>query len=288
MATLIEGCIPISIIGYPKSGTTWVTRLVSDALNSRSGSGYLRHESEIASEGQNRTGKYFVLKSHYSKYDHPSYINPLKNNGEEGSLIIYIVRDFRDVLVSGFFHFNRNLSENKLTYLNTAGELNKSLNRIYFNTQIKRMCRKWCGPLHIMLFHKVKRFARDVLVSLRIKEKTIPVIVGNWSDHVQYWINFYKSIALIKYEDLLVDPFKTLVKAFDKLNIDYSTLSIRKAIQRQSFSKRKYKFIVDHDGKNKAFLRKGISGDWKRFLSPKMLDYVVTKHGEVLKELEYL
>ena len=49
-----------------------------------------------ADNKHNRTGEFVIYKSHYPEQCKPDYITG-------SSKIVYVVRDFRDVLVSGFF-----------------------------------------------------------------------------------------------------------------------------------------------------------------------------------------
>lgn len=77
----------IFVIGFPRSGNTWVSRLLGDALNSpvqKRGKG-----KAIADEGKNRPGKYII---------HQEHSDP--NQVEEDDLVVLVVRDPRDVSVS--------------------------------------------------------------------------------------------------------------------------------------------------------------------------------------------
>lgn len=86
---------PIIIAGYPKSGNTWLARVVAEAIDCPVlGFAGLRGHEEIAMEGFERTSRSYVLKSHHTRdmLDLVSHPN-LK--------ILTIVRDPRDVAVSG-------------------------------------------------------------------------------------------------------------------------------------------------------------------------------------------
>lgn len=89
---------PVVIAGYPKSGNTWLCRLVAEILDCPVG-GYagIPDPAEIAIEGQERKSSQYVLKSHHvlPTYDRLSHAN-LK--------ILCVVRDPRDVAVSGMHY----------------------------------------------------------------------------------------------------------------------------------------------------------------------------------------
>lgn len=74
----------IHVWGFPKSGNTWLARLLGDVLDSPVKS--LRPKPAIASEGENRKGDYWVVQRH----DKPPL--PMRS--------IYVVRHPLDVMVS--------------------------------------------------------------------------------------------------------------------------------------------------------------------------------------------
>jgi hypothetical protein len=107
----------IFVAGYPKSGNTWLTRLLADVLDSPSGGCRpIDDDAEVATEGQDREGKYIVRKGHF---------RPVENN--EGPIVpkehklawkrittqkvVLIYRDPRDVLVSGAHYWRRDQAE---------------------------------------------------------------------------------------------------------------------------------------------------------------------------------
>ncbi len=79
----------IWVLGYPKSGNTWLCRLLGDALDSPIDSG-LRFPSN-ADEGYNRPGPYVIRMRHH---------NLLKAPFPGDNRLVQIVRDPRDVLVA--------------------------------------------------------------------------------------------------------------------------------------------------------------------------------------------
>jgi hypothetical protein len=60
----------IYVCGHPKSGNTWLTRLLGSVLNSPTGGCMPSQDGkEIATEGQDRTGNYFIRKGHFTFTD---------------------------------------------------------------------------------------------------------------------------------------------------------------------------------------------------------------------------
>ena len=281
MTNMIEGRIPIFVIGYPKSGNTWLTRLVGDALNSPTGSGYGKHELDLSTEGKGRPGPYFVLKSHHSQRDKPEYIT-------DKSKVIYIYRDFRDVLVSSFFHHYR--IDEKLVLqeeFTHSGSFSRTIwRKIIFKIEMLNLTRGWGSISGGRSFASVcigfikGRWLRN--------RDFIGGKVGSWSDHIQYWTKFSSNVFLISYEQLLENPYFRLRSAFEYLNIDYDEQRLLPAIDRQSFKNKKKQFQKINDVVNSLFMRKGVAGDWKRFLSYQEIDFIIKKHGKIMKEMGYL
>jgi hypothetical protein len=84
----------IFVVGYPKSGNTWLSRLLGDLLDSPIKS--RDNKLSIGDEGYERSGKYVIRQEHLDKK---------KYNGE--TPIILIVRDPRDVAVSAWKYWGR-------------------------------------------------------------------------------------------------------------------------------------------------------------------------------------
>jgi hypothetical protein len=105
----------IYVAGYPKSGTTWLTRLLGDALDSPTGASVPEEDAaEPASGGHDRPGPYIVRKGHYR----------LVSCGGGGPVVpgphqlcfaclidplFFIIRDPRDIAVSAAHFHNRPL-----------------------------------------------------------------------------------------------------------------------------------------------------------------------------------
>ena len=81
---------PIYVVGFPKSGNTWLARLISETLDSNLAP---NNSIDAADFSENRKGKYIIFKQHTDEN-----ISDISK-----SSVIYIIRDVRDVLVSGFF-----------------------------------------------------------------------------------------------------------------------------------------------------------------------------------------
>lgn len=103
----------IYIAGYPKSGSTWLTRLVADALDSPAGQPFEGFNRDWVAEGKERPGPFVVRRGHFIIDDEgPAavYKNVSINSNEAvDHKFIFIIRDPRDIAVSLAFHMNETM-----------------------------------------------------------------------------------------------------------------------------------------------------------------------------------
>lgn len=95
---------PVIVLTYPKSGSTWLSRLIGDCLNSpiiSNTQGY--QKPSLADEGHDRTGGYEIKLWHN-----------LNKGVPEGAKIIYLHRDPRDVALSVRDYWKRGSLDNTL------------------------------------------------------------------------------------------------------------------------------------------------------------------------------
>ncbi len=275
----------IYVIGFPKSGNTWLTRLIADALRMRVGSGMrVDDELEIATSVNKQLDlpdvtDFTIRKTHFL----PEVLKQVRN--EEVAKGVYIYRDFRDIIISSFFYkygynFQKVLQKGEK---NLFDETVGWAMRIFFLS-------KGINPNKLLLKHTAeisKNWAHDV---------------GPWSLHIQAWMDFNKNninndIVFVAFEDLLSNTLNVLIDIINGLNITLpSNGHLRDAIKRQSFEEQKKYFENISSGTNLPrgrdynikFFRKGIAGDWKDYFTRDMGEIVERNHGEMLSKLQYV
>ena len=94
----------IIICGYPKSGTTWLTRLAAEIVGCPGvGLWCLPGVYDGSMEGQERVSEFEVYKSHHDIGKLEGTFKYYANGSER---IIYVVRDPRDIIVSASHFFS--------------------------------------------------------------------------------------------------------------------------------------------------------------------------------------
>ncbi len=270
----------IYIVGFPKSGNTWLTRLLADILDAPAGS-VLDHNDkrEIASDLNEALAKgtrpsgYKVIKTHFltevlmKKYD-PGI-----------KRIAYIQRDFRDIVISAFFYKHRKINIRESDVI-----LSK------FSNVLRR------GPLGILRYYRSRWLLWKCLNSICIQWEAKLKEVGSWNKHIENALEFsvrnpHVHMAFTTYEAMLHDAKSVALDILRKLDLEVPPdYKIELAVEMQSFkNKKKYLESLPDNcaiprGKefNIKFMRKGVSGDWKNFFSSKMAQRLHEAVGDSL------
>jgi hypothetical protein len=102
-----------------------------------------------------------------------------------------------------------------------------------------------------------------------------PSAFAGWSRNVSAWLNRPGQSAIVRYEDLIVDPVATTQAALRRLNVD------RPAVRRDAVP---FKTLHEDVG---WFFRKGRIGSWQDELPRRLQDLFLDLHGDVLSRLGY-
>ncbi|HEY6093487.1 MAG TPA: sulfotransferase domain-containing protein [Gallionellaceae bacterium] len=260
----------IFVVGYPKSGNTWLTRMIAKAtsipvraLNSAHSEIAADVNKEIGSEGAMDAGG--VFKLHDMPEDFESRLAQ-QADGEKAK-IVYIFRDIEDTFVSSFFYFRRNAIKSNISkpdieqYVEKGGGLKRVLNPTWLIR-------------HIYWRLKLNQYLRSFIRYGYSKDAV------TYADHLSSWFEYLKKnkdrfeFAVTRYEDLMNNPVPEMSKICTRLGYDnLSSEAIEAIVRSESFSNRKKAIENSSDqltlGKefNKKFLRSGKVGDSKRFLT---------------------
>lgn len=243
----------IAVLGYPKSGNTWLTRLIARSLNVKV-SKYILSDAENPEIAADLNNELEINQTNYEISKFHMYPNEFQKKINDTKYIVYIKRDPKSVFISAFFYFKYQ-SDKKYVKKNISF---KSITKII----------KWIHGRYL-----ITKFLNEFLT-----RGLDPF--GRWDEHVSQWRMFsaYSNIKIyeVDYNDLLDNTNKKLQELFDFFQIDYKPSNIDMAINKESFNRRKIEILNSDNNQltfgrkfNERFLRNGKSDDWENYLNKK-------------------
>ncbi len=232
----------IIVVGYPKSGCTWATRLVAEVVGCPVAGFWQSEKKEIAIEGEERISDYRVYKSHHQF----SELALLANNRD--TWLIYILRDPRDIVISAasYFQFDR------FPRLRRAFQALPHGDKLFRHTLY---------PLLVRQGYRLERMTEAVLHGGADVHKTVRVA---WRQH---WQPFAEAgVPIVRYEDLLGQAETECARILRHLSLERSDAEISRAVANQSFVRKKETFLEKGETGRAKFLRVGKSGQWREKL----------------------
>tara|TARA_B110000014_G_C19959693_1_gene496644 strand:+ start:13 stop:858 length:846 start_codon:yes stop_codon:yes gene_type:complete len=277
----------IWLASYPKSGNTWVRAMLSSLIYSKDGIfnfeflKYINkypqkeHFEELTNKFNdiNELSKFWI--SSQNKINSDKKIKFLKThhlrcsinnnnftNHENTIATIYIVRDPRDVIISYAKHHSLTIENTKLAM---------------FNSQ------NYTFPQTVN------------------ENERLTTMLGSWADHYNSWIKNNKNLLMIKYEDLISDTKKELLKILNFVNIfvkiPIDETKVEKCLNSTTFENMKNmeekgffneNTVDENTGKKIVFFNKGKKNEWKKNLNSSIKEQIEIKFKKEMFELGYL
>ena len=284
----------IWITSYPKSGNTWIRSFLTSLL--------YNNDKENAFSNLDRI-KQFPGRSLFKNFVHnfqsidevyknwlnvQSYIN-LDNKikflkTHHANCLVKNYKLFDDIESLGAIHIVRD-PRNVLTSIKNHLALNDFDEAKKFILSEK----EWLG----FITSENKTIEDD-------DDNKIPTYIGSWKMHYLSWKNQTKNYILVKYEDLIKDPYKEFFKISNYLekimNTKFNENEIIKAIKQTSFhnmqdlEKKGFfkEYIKEADNKKIKFFNLGPKNDWKSCLNDEIVEEINFKFKNEMEELGYL
>lgn len=224
----------VYVAGYPISGNSWISYLISFILNCNySDIDEVEESIERKEINNNLRGK---LKHEGTR----KFVNVLKTHEripklkvKKNDVIVYVVRDIKDVANSYFHRFERKY---------TLGNSN-----IPFLKRLTYSSIQFFFPLKIR-YRVITRF-----------------LAYEWIKHVNDISD--KNIIIVKYEDMIDSPLITLNKLINQIdNLAWDQEIAKAAIDKFSFNNMK-KIAKKNLGEKNTTDRVGNYGDWKNYFT---------------------
>jgi hypothetical protein len=253
----------IIVVGYPKSGCTWATRLVAELVGCPVAGFWQRGKNEIAVEGGERVSDFRCYKSHHQLAE----LGVRPNDPE--AWIIYILRDPRDIAISAanYFEFNR---------FSKVGRFLRSFRRG------EKLYRHTLYPLLVRQDYRLEKMTEALLYGSAEVHNWCRV---SWREHRQPYER--AGVPIVRYEDLLAAPEEQMARILRHLEIESSTEAIATAVRNQSFERKKNALLQSGETGRAKFLRVGKSGQWRDKLPPHLQARFADELGRELVAWNY-
>lgn len=254
----------ILICGYPKSGTTWLTKLIADLLQCPACGFWEVAGDTLSQEGLDRIAPYNCYKAH-QLYDQ-LLISPTPI-----SKIIYVVRDPRDIVVSGAHHFVFLPNQLKAIFRRLIPSFVYRQKVLYQLNRLKSIKTK-------------KQEMVNLVIGQRLKK--LPWLHYSWSKHVQSFLN-QPNVHLVKYEDVLLDPNQECLKILHFLDYSVEPKIIATMIKRNAFATKKQQYLSEQNTIMARHIRKGTANQWQSELTQQQVQEIYNACGKLMKNFGY-
>ena len=269
---------------YPKSGNTLLRGILSTYLFS--------NEGIFSFENLYKINQFPVIK-HFENLG-------IKNDEDEKILKNYVnAQAFINTKIKKTIFFKTHCANFKIEE-STFTNMNNSKGAIYIVRDPRNVVSSLAYHNQINMNEATKLIVGN---NWLVKDKKIPdTFVGSWKFHYNSWKNFGKKALIIKYEDLLEDKKKTVMKILKflenlKIKILIDDKKLDKTIDTTEFQQMKKlermvgfdESILDKEtGKKKPFFNLGPNNKWDKILGEKNIEIIEKEFYIEMKELGYL
>jgi hypothetical protein len=298
----------IWIASYPKSGNTWLRTILIQLLNKKEvdHDGILSEIKNLISYPQK---KHFYnlskLLDNYKIFD--DYINKPKSEISEirnNVIKNWINSQQRINIINKIKFFKTHNFACKLKLLNGENyaftDLENTLGVIYIVRDPRNVVTSIKHHYSMNNYEEAINFMKNKSVWLQDNNK-VPEMLSSWDNHYQSWSRFPKNFLLIRYEDLINNPYDEIKKIILYLKkfftIEPGDDKIKKIIFNSSFKNLKKdeekngfeESVKDKmTGVKKKFFYLGPKNNWENILEDEIANEIEKNFEVSMKKLGYL
>ena len=291
----------IWLASYPKSGNTWVRTIINQIIFND-----VKSKDEV-----------FDNLSRIKRYPSKTDIIGLPQISNTNSFTKEQKKEVIDFTVKYWQKSQENINKNnKINILKTHNMLcNINLDgKDYSFTNLENTI----GVIHIV------RDPRNIVTSAKnhfslsneeesvemicdnynwtgFTDNEVPQLLSSWANHYNSWKKFPKNNLLIKYEDLVSDVKKEVLKIIEYLSNYFEYKISDKVIEEierntsfenfkelENVGKFNENSINEITGEKKTFFNLGPENNWKKILKKENIDKIEKEFNNEMKELGYL
>ena len=272
---------PIWLASYPKSGNTWLRLFLSALLKDKSDINEIETDGIISSRSiiDNFLGinSADIPEQDFLKYRTKLYHNWAESHKNKDYLLCKVhdacIREseilFPPAITRGTIYILRNPFDMAASLANHHG--------LSIEGAVKALCN-----------HKFSLSSKTNCLPQQVSQ-----YLGTWAYHVESWANVHRGkMLLIKYEEMLKNPFEEFSKVAKYLEISHSAEEIESAIMKTSFNSLKKQEevhgFIETSAKASSFFRSGKIGGWRNEITAQQADYIIDCNYSTLLKYQYI
>ena len=273
------------VCGAPKSGTTWLQRLMDAHPQVRCmGEGHFTENLidplEKMVETYNKKASLVATRVYEGK--------PYYQGLNESHLKVTVQLLVGSLLVQGGIKPDLKCIGDKTPRYNMGLD---TLERYFPGAKYVHIVRDGRDVVASALHHALRAGFKQVLTAgSEQHQRQVVQSARIWRDNVMAWRAFAATHPAVchqvSYEQLQDEPAHALAGVYSFLGVSADAASVGASIEEASFRKLSGREAGQED--KKSFFRKGVVGDWKNHFDPRDRALFAREAGELLKDLGYV
>ena len=277
------------IASYPKSGNTWIRSVISALVYTENGMfdfGKLKHIPQFPDK------IYFKdLTDNYSDFNtlKKCWI-PAQERINKDKKIKFFKTHHLNCKVDNYSFTNDTNTKAKIYIVRDPRNLVNSISNHYSKTHDEAI-----------KFLTTPRFIGGSQKEGGMKKNDMITLIGTWQEHYKFWTQSKKNTIILKYEDLIKDTEKELIKLIDflknyvELNID--KIKIKNILETTSFTNLKKmeesglfteSAFNKKENKKVNFFHLGKENKWENILKKEHKIKIEKLFEKEMRELKYI